>query len=298
MWRPAEAMARDAAPRTYEQLTQLASRDAVDHAIARGALVRLLPNQYCLAEHSESWTMRAHAAVAWAGPGAALSGQAALAVWNYAPLPIDVIDVVVPAGGHRTGPDWLRVRSLSAPYRTIVLEPAMAIVESEMALVLAYGRLPRDDRPSFVYGALQRNLVTAQRLQVLLNAVPRVRFRKELARRLELINAGAESYLEELAMADVLRGAGFEGLVFQHRFRVEGVGYRVDAFHPPSLTVFEFDGRDHDKPDQRARDVLRDARLAALGILTVRYTFKTIADRAQWCRANALSVIDSRTNQA
>jgi len=174
----------------------------------------------------------------------------------------------------------------------------MAVVEPELALVMSYGRLPRDDRPSFVYGAIQRKVVVAQRLQAMLNSVPRVQFRKELARRVSRIAAGAESYLEELAMADVLRGAGFEGLVFQHRFRVDGVGYRADAFHPPSLTVFEFDGREHDKPESRAYDVTRDARLAALGILTVRYTFKGVATRADWCRENALAVIASRSGKA
>lgn len=242
--------------------------------------------------------MRAHAAVAWAGPGAALSGLAALASWGYAPLPIDAIDVVVPAGGHRAGPSWLRVRSLSAPYRTIVLEPALAIVEPELAVVLAYGRLPQDDRASFIYGAMQRKVVITQRLEVMLATVPRVTDRKELERRVARIATGAESYLEELAMADVLTGAGFEGLVFQHKFRVNGVSYRVDAFHPASLTVFELDGRDHATPHRRQYDLTRDAQLAAIGVQTVRYTFDDVVKRAKSCRANALSVIGIRLARA
>jgi very-short-patch-repair endonuclease len=292
------AVARDAAPRTYAQLRQVAGRTAIDGAIARGDLVRLLPNQYCLAAHSESWLMRAHAAVAWAGPRAALSGQAALAAWQYAPIPVGVIDVVVPAGGHRRGPSWLRVRSLTAPYRTFTVAPNTALVDPALALTLGYGSLPPRERANFVHGAIHRGLTTAGELETVLSTLPRVRDRAELAQRVQLIAAGAESYLEERAMSAVLRGKAFSEFVFQHRVRINGVSYRIDAFHPPTLTAFEMDGAGHGEPAQRQYDVTRDAAIAAIGMLTVRYTFNDIISRPRWCQSNALEVIAARRNKA
>ena len=49
-------------------------------------------------------------------------------------------------------------------------------------------------------------------------------------------------------MTDVFRGAAFKDLTFQHRLRVRGVGYRLDAVHLPTRTVFELDGGGHGKP--------------------------------------------------
>jgi len=258
--------------------------------------VKLLPDQYCLAEHADSWFMRAHAAVAWAGRGAALSGLAALAARRYAPIEVEVIDVVVPKGGHRTGPDWIRVRSLSIPFATTLFAPAMPVAEPELALALAYGTVPAAARASYVHGAVKRGIVSPARLAAVLGSLPRVKYRGELAQRMNRIVAGAESYLEERAMADVLSGPGFEDLVFQHSLRVNGARYRVDALHLPTLTAFEFDGRDHAKPQRRQYDVARDAALATIGIQTVRYTFDDVTKRAKECRDNALAIIAVRSN--
>lgn len=297
MSRLRDALARDAIPRTYAQLTAVGSRTAIGTSLRRGELVRLLPDQYCLAENAESWLMRPHAAVAWAGPGASLSGQAALAAWRYAPLPVDVIDVVVPAGGHRRGPDWLRVRSLTAPFRVVTLAPTTALAAAPLALCLAYGSLPLRDRASFVHGAVNRGIVTVAELEDVLASISRVRCRAELAARLARIAAGAESYLEEVAMTDVLHGPEFADVVFQHRFRVDGLLCRVDALHVATLKAFEMDGGGHGEPAQRQKDVSRDAVLATIGVQPVRYTHHDITTRPAWCRANALQVIETRSRR-
>ncbi len=290
-------LARDAAPRTYAALTARASRSTVDRAVAGGKLVRLLPNQYCLAEHAESWTMRARAAARWAGPGAAVAGLAAMAVFGYTPCPISEIDLVVPWGqSQRKSPDWLKVRRLTVPARTAVWSPRTAVLLPSFALALAYASIPESQRASFVHGAVRAGLVDASSLLDALNALPRVTGRAELLRRVGHIGKGAESYLEERGMARVFRGGAFADLTYQHRLRVRGNAYRLDAVHLPTRTIFELDGGGHGEPDQRQKDVTRDGILATMGYLTTRFTFEDVTKRADWCRELAREVIELRTS--
>ena len=288
-------MAHDVGPRTHVQLCGLASRLTVERAIARGAVVRLLPNQYCLAVHAQSWHMRARAAVAWGGQGAALSGLAALAAYGFAPWPVDVIDLVVPQGRHKSGPSWLRVRSMSTPFDTRVWVPSTAIVEPSLAVVIAHGLSAPNRRAQLVHGAIRTRLVDVQRLEGELKREGRLRGRKELTHRLALVRKGAESYLEEQGMAHVFRGAEFAGLIFQHAMVVEGKAYRVDAYDPATQTAFELDGyADHGGKEHRQRDVTRDAMLATVGVLTVRFTYEDITLRAGWCQAVVRAVLAQR----
>lgn len=268
------ALATDAAPRTYAELMTIASPFVIRGAVAAGDLTRLVPDQYCLAEHDASWLMRAHAAVAWAGPGAALTGLAALAARGFAPWPVDTIDVVVPAGGHKRGPEWIRVRSLSAPFDAYLMAPNTRITSSELAVALAYGNVAPRDRARLVHGAIRAGVTSVDALQQASATLPRFRARPEFDQRMRRIAAGAESYLEERGMADVFRGAKLSGVKFQHRVRVRGEVFRVDAVHLPTKTVFELDGREgHDGPTDRQKDIRRDGLLATLGHLTVRWTY-------------------------
>jgi len=292
-------MLRDVAPRSYGELVSIASRSTVDRAVRAGELTRLLPDRYCLSAYADSWAMRAHAAVDWAGPGAGLAGLAALAVFGYAPLPIANIQVVVPPGRQRPTPPWLQLRSLSVPFKTATWERRTAVILPQFSLPLVYGSLPDRERATFVHGAIKAGVTDASALGQALLLLPHVSHRRELARRVALIAAGAESYLEERGMGTVFRGAAREGIVFQHRIRVRGERYRVDAFHVAPATAFEFDGNSHHgSPAARQRDVTRDANMATIGVLTVRFTFRDVADRPQWCAEIAREVIASRRTDA
>lgn len=292
----ADLMAHDMGPRTHAQMCELTSRRTVDRAVARGDVVRLLPNQYCLATHAQSWHMRARAAVEWAGRGAALSGLAALAAYGFAPWPVETIDVVVPKGRHKRGPSWLRVRSLSAAFDTRVWVPSTAVVEPSLAVVMAHGMSASSRRAHVVHGAIHAGLVDVPKLERELTRASRLPGRADLARRLLLAGRGAESYLEEQAMVDVFRGVEFAGLVFQHEMVVEGRRYRIDAYDPVSRTAFELDGyAKHGTKEHRQRDVTRDAMLAKVGVLTVRFTYDDVTLRAAWCREVMLAAISQRS---
>jgi len=293
------ALATDPTPRTYAGLREVASRAMIDAAVARGEVTRLLPNQYCLAEYDESWAMRAHAAVHWAGPGAAVTGLPALAVRGVAPAPIDFVQVAVPAWRHRTGPTWLRVRSLTMPYATSTWSPRTEVTMPDLALVLGYGAVASRYRSKLLYGSLRANLVSPTELRELAESLTRVPAKRELIARLKRIEAGAESFLEERAMSEILRGAVFADIIFQHRVRVRGERARIDAFHPATLTAIEFDSAEHHgEPENRQSDVNRDALLASIDIETLRFTYLDVMTRPQWCRELILEVIATRANRA
>jgi very-short-patch-repair endonuclease len=290
------ALKADAAPRTYRQLREALSKDGIAGGVLRGELTRLVADQYCLAVHADSWVMRSRAAVEWAGPGAALTGLAALAAYGYAPLPFELIQVAVPAGGHRTGPPWIRVRSLTMPFAKATWRPTTQLTLPALAMVLGYGHVPAQRRATFLYRAIGKGLVTPTEASEVAGVLTRIPAKKELLERLKYAHAGAESYLEERGMATIFRDV--EGIVFQHRLRVRGEGFRIDAFHLPTMTAFELDGDEtHGDPVDRKRDIRRDALLATIGIQTIRFARETALENPAWCRDVALETIDTRSSQ-
>ena len=292
------ALAADVGPRTYRGLREVANQQTIRRALAAGDLTRLVADQYCLTLHAESWIMRSRAAVEWAGPGAALTGAAALAAYRYAPLPIDLIQVAVPAGGHKTGPRWIRVRSLTMPFTTATWTPKTQLTGTPLAMLLGYGTITPRRRASFLHGAIHEGIVTGKEVNDLARTLTRIPAKQELQRRLEYIAAGAESYLEERGMANIFFGPECDEVVFQHRVRVRGQSFRIDAFHPPSMTAFELDGDStHDEQPDRKRDLRRDALLATIGMATVRFARESVLEVPEWCRGVVLETMASRTNR-
>jgi very-short-patch-repair endonuclease len=148
-------------------------------------------------------------------------------------------------------------------------------------------------RAELVYGPVRSGRATPEEIAAAAGALPRVRDRRGLLRRLVLASEGMESYLEEVGAREVLAGPEFAGLVRQHRLRAGSAVYRADAYHAPSRTAFEFDGaRFHDP--RRLEDSRRDALLASEGVLTVRFGHADVMNRPGWCRDLALRTLRSR----
>ncbi len=68
------------------------SADAIDHRLAAGRLERLLPGVFRIAGAPASWHQRLMAAILWA-PRAAVSHQAAAAVWELEGCPSDRVEL-------------------------------------------------------------------------------------------------------------------------------------------------------------------------------------------------------------
>ena len=83
----------------------------------------------------------------------------------------------------------------------------------------------------------------------------------------------------------------------QHQYRVVLPGGPVflDAAWPEVCLAVEFDGAAfHTDPVARQRDLRRDAALAALGWVVLRFTFEDVAARPRDCAAQILAVYRRR----
>ncbi|WP_297081443.1 endonuclease domain-containing protein [uncultured Demequina sp.] len=288
----------EATPTTLslEQSTASASRGGIAGACRRGVLTRVLPDRYASSLHADSWLVRSHAAAAWGPAGCALTGAGVLFDAGLAAKAPDVVDLLVPHWRHRPSPGWLRITS--STYRPPTLRErhdGAPVVDPALALIHAYGRALERDRAELVYGLTRSGVVDAQSVRDHLDHMPRARGRASLLRRCAQAEIGVESFLEERAASEVLVGEGFEGLIRQHRVRVAGHTYRLDAYDPATRTAFELDGAaSHARHDQRVRDIRRDALLSSVGILTLRFGYGDIMERPVWCRELALSTLLAR----
>lgn len=285
------------APRTFShaELLNHVSQDGLASLVRDGTLVRLLPDTYAGSLHASSWMIRAQAACIWGGPDSLVTGSPALLAHGVNVGEPSFAHLWLPWGSHRRPPRWLRIRTTVAQQVGVLWRESLPLIGPASALIHAHEAAPDRDRATLVYRTLASGVTTVEEVAGALERMPRVRGRESLQRRLILAAGGAESFLEERAHVDILRGDRLGSLIRQHRVRVGGKGYRVDAFDLRTATAVEFDGAEnHDKPADRRRDVNRDALLAQLGILTVRLTFVDVMTRPGWCRRTLLAILKAR----
>ncbi|WP_152650421.1 hypothetical protein [Demequina aestuarii] len=271
------------------------SRNRLTGALGRGELVRVLPDLYSLAMHTDSRQVRARAASRWAPAGSAVTGRAALVEWGVLGEGAEEVGLVVPRGCHRSVVPWLHVTSQTVPCERFDAGAGLTLVGPADALIHAFAREPHRTRADLVYRACA-NGVSAERAIAHLDRLPRARGRRALLGMLGLAAKGVESYLEERAVTRVFTGDAFASVILQHRVRVAGQSFRIDAFHAKSGTAFEVDGDgSHSDAAAQRRDRRRDALLATRGVLTVRFSFVDVMNRPDWCRAVALDVLKRRS---
>lgn len=262
-------------------------------ALRSGAVTRLLPSIYAASEHVESTLTRAHAATAWVGSGSVVIGAAAASAWELCDAP-RFVTVTAPLAMSRATPPWLTLR------RIVEVPPSASwqgcpVATPDWAVVTAYGDLPRDEADEMVYRAVRQRLATPDELGELAARMPSLKRRKALVSTIAATASGSESYLETLALRSVFRGKQFTGFIRQHRIRADGANYRLDMYDPVTRTAVELDGRaTHAEPIQRARDARRDARLASIGVLTLRFGYRDLVERPAWCREMVTSTMRGR----
>lgn len=288
-----------ARPFTYADLCAAASRHGIDGAIRRGEIVRVLPGFYASAVHADSWAVRARAAIAWAGPRALIGGTSALFAWEVIEAAPSTVHLVLPHGAHRRPPRWLQVSTVTYSVPSRRWQGDMPVALAEFAVAQAYGRARTDQRAELVYQAFRSRAVSAESMARALQMMPRVRARASLVARVTYAADGVESFLEERGLRHVFTGPPFRHWLRQHRVRAGGRGFRLDLYDPDTSTAFELDGAAaHGTLENRQADVERDALLAGVGILTVRFTYRDVFDRPEWCREVALRVVAERGGEA
>lgn len=276
----------------------MSSVGRVRAALTNGSLVRLAPDVFAGATHAGSFTVRADAALRWAGPGAALSGLSALYLWGLLDGPPEAVDLLIPHDRRLEPPEWIRVRR-SRPEFAIVVRNGSAVVRPERGVVLGYGQLPLAQRDHMVFRAAQSRVTTPRKMLDELDSVSRVRARRHLERVLDSCLRGAESYLEEHGVRRVFARQEFERFVRQHRVFANGLFYRLDMYDPATMLGVELDSeRFHGGVNQRQDDLRRDAELATVGIQTLRLSYRDLTERPAWCREVVRDVLEVRRTLA
>jgi len=291
----AEWMAQRPMPYSSAELCALFSRQRLRDAVTAGTVTRILPDCYVSSQYRDSFHARCAAALHWLGAPAAIGSTSALYLWQLMEDEPEVVTAVVPHATRRSTPSWLRLYRTHAALPTSTIN-GWTVVEAQIALAQGYGALSAYTRSRVLHRAFAWGHVSAESMVDACENLPRVRRRGELLRRVDRILGGAESYLEEYSVAHVFNTADFEDLVPQFTVRVEGRIYRLDLYDVESRTAVELDGaRFHSDAESRRRDVRRDADLASVGILTVRFSYADLMNRPQWCRQRLAAILQVRT---
>ncbi len=227
------------------------------------------------------------------GSGSVVIGAAAASAWGLCDPP-RTIAVTAPLSMSRNAPPWLTLQRL-AERPPFALWHGCPIATPEWAIVTAYGHLPRDVADEMVYRAVRQRLCSPQDIDQIASNLSAVRRRRALATTVKATAAGSESFLETIGLRKVFASKDFAGFIRQHRLRADGANYRLDMYDPVTRTAVELDGEvAHQGADQRARDVRRDTRLASIGILTLRFTFRDLTEQPEWCRSMVTSTVARR----
>lgn len=215
---------------------------------------------------------RRWAAVLAAGPGAALAGATAGALWGIADDG-GAVEVLLPPGAQRRGAGPWTVRRTRIPFRTVGLLPRTTLERTALDLC-------RDD-PDEAIGILTRAVntrrTTAARIARELEGFARFPRRDLVRGVLGDIGEGALSHLEVRYLRRVERAHGLPRGERQHRGRA---GLRDVRY---GRLVVELDGRLGHTGTGRFRDMDRDNQHLLDGEVTLRFGHRDVEQQA--CRA-------------
>ncbi|MDG4839565.1 DUF559 domain-containing protein [Micromonospora sp. WMMD967] len=280
-------------------------------ACRAGRMVRVLPGIYVDAalvrEAEPSLPLLARvgpevarrAALAYAGGRAALSRLTALDVWGLRRQPPDepvYLDLPREAGLRHRPQLVVRHRSdfaVAPPY--VVTRNGLLVTRLDRTLVDSWSLLPPVDRSSLLIRAVNDRLTTPQRLVTALADVPRVPDRSVLCGLLDRLAAGCRSALEIWGHEHVFTGPGMPAFVRQARVRVGARTFYLDMFAEAERVNIELDGAtSHGDPAEREIDLRRDALLATVGILVVRFTHRRLTANPLQVRQETLAILAAR----
>jgi len=256
---------------------------ALDHKLATGRWIRLLPRTY-LTSDTVTEHDRLEAALAYAGRGAALSGTSALRQIGIGRLPPSERVLVVVPGVNKTGSrDFVHVVRSLRPYR--VQRAGVICVHTARAVADYALRCPRlDDVRTIVARAVGSGRCTVDELTAELETGPR-RGSALLRRVLIEVGDGAESAPEARA-ATLLRRARIRGFQQNVTLRLpDGRCRRVDFWWPAMRAALEIESVEyHFDPADWRSTWNRHLELTTLGISVIHRPPSALNDPRRFVR--------------
>jgi very-short-patch-repair endonuclease len=294
LWLAAE---RNEGVLSRDEALTLAAVHVLDDMVSDGLLVRAFPGTYVTSDRSGHRDVLARAALRYRAAAArrrgapwrqaALSHLDALTAWRLPcpPLPVTGTEAVPIHVTEGPGPA-VQVKGIEVhrrrdyadtpvwrlpPHGDFAVSPAQAIVES-------WPLLPSmDQRSPLIVGIRDRRVHVEQILDALA-ARPNCSGAGEMRDMAGLIAGGLHSHLELWGHAHVFIDPRLIGAKAQFPIRLRsGRKVYLDRYYEDLLLNVELDGAAyHGLPGQRERDLKRDAALAALGILVVRFSHQRL----------------------
>jgi Protein of unknown function (DUF559) len=280
----------------------------IDKAVSCGALVRVYPSTYVLADLAPEIATRRRAAVRYAGShslerGAAVSHVDALAMWN---LPHEAIcdpskpHVTVDATNRLRRPPGLVLhrRADFAAAGAVRVRDGMPVLAMEHAIVESWPLLTPLARRAPAIVAVRDRRTTAPRLMTALEELGRTHGAAAMRRLFAGLDDGCHSELELWGHAALFTHPDLPGSVGQFPLRRgRRVAYLDRAFVAEMVAV-ELDGAAyHGGPGQRERDLQRDIWVAGFGWLTVRFSHPQLFGAPDACRAQLKEILEVRRRQ-
>jgi very-short-patch-repair endonuclease len=284
------------------RIADLATRTggtSVRRWVASGRLLRPLPHVVVLPECADVWRTRALAAVL--STDGVLSHASALSVWQL----MDEIDRVhVSIDARRRAP--ARARQLTV-HRVTELSgtrvDGLPVTPPARTLVDVWGQAHAGRRqPRFrsvaraaVISAVRSRRVTVAMVRRELGRRPELPGRATLSALLVLVDGGSHSELEIWGLVHVLDVPGLPECRRQHEVLLPHGRAFLDAAWPEVMLAVELDGAAfHGSPEARERDLRRDAALAALGWLVLRFSYQRLTRDPAGCRREVQAVYQRR----
>ncbi|WP_246568803.1 endonuclease domain-containing protein [Polymorphospora rubra] len=291
---------------THHQVRQVVPPWVLAAARRAGRLRRVLPEVYVDAGRVATGTgrvlplsaldpnLRHRAVLAYLAETGGFSHTTALDVWGLRRQPPgEPIHVSVPAGSSlRSLPGLVVHHRRALPLRVWRGAP---VSQLENSLVDAWPLLSAAERPGPAIQAVNDRRTTPQRIGAALDTVPRLAGRAALRILLDRLAAGCRSALEIWGHDHVLTGPGMPSFKRQVRIRVGRRTVYLDVYAERERVDIELDGAtSHADARQRETDLRRDALLATMGILVVRFSHARLTGQPDEVRAEILSILANR----
>lgn len=285
------------------ELLGVVSRGRLDHEIRSGRLVVPFTGTLCRPWDADLPEVRHRAALRSIGPPVALSHLSALRQWGMcrgwdAGADDDTVHVTVPQRRSLRGQDGLSVHRATVLPRVARLG-GLRVVSRADAVAGSWHLMRGPDRRAPAIDAVRQRLVSAVELTDAVGRHPRIRGRLELTQLISLLAAGCESELEIWGLLHVFDVPGLRHGRRQRRLRVGSEEYRLDIGFDDERVAVELDGETwHSTREQRERDRRRDAALATIGWLTLRFSRRRLHTDVAGCRSDTLATLAARRGRA
>jgi hypothetical protein len=274
----------------------------LEYAVAAGQVVRLFPQVYCLPSVAGDPIARMQGALAYAGRGAAVSHRSALTVWGLVPSAGDAsIELTIPPARHpRSGPGLIihRRSGPQAELPGVVSRSGLSVVGLERAIVESWPQLNGDEQRAPAITAVRERRTTVERLVAELPSLPKLPGRAELGRLLALVGSGCHSELELWGYDHIFSHPDLPPSEAQVKINLDGRVVYLDRLFREAGVNVELDGAKwHRSAVDRERDLRRDARLMARGLLVVRFTHARLMAEPDAIRHDLRAILARRCDR-